>query len=123
MYPGWAYLHGLAIDMDVKSNYNVVIPAFLSTVAKYCGGFSYENVLRLIIIGTLAYYVAVWAFLRYWLKSTLLAAFGFLLAVKLQMFHWGVLPLLWRYPSATPVRYLFDLLPVFFIYKHAVMRP
>ena len=119
MYPGWAYLHGLALDMDVSSNYGVVIPAFLSTVAKYCGGFSYENVLRLIIIGTLAYYVAVWAFLRFWLKSTLLAAFGFLLAVKLQMFHWGILPVLWRYPSATPVRYLFDLWPVFFVYKHS----
>jgi len=117
--PGWSYLHGLVIYKDVGSNYNVVIPAFLSTVAKYCGGFSYENVMRLIIIGTLAYYVAVWAFLRCWLKTSLLAAFGFLLAVKLQMFHWGILPLLWRYPSATPVRYLFDLVPVFFIYKHA----
>ena len=50
MSPGWAYLHGLSIDMDINSNYNVVIPAFLSTVAKYCGGFNYENVLRLIII-------------------------------------------------------------------------
>ncbi len=117
--PGWSYLHGLTIYRDVASNYNVVIPAFLSTVAKYCGGFSYENMMRLIMIGTLSYYVAVWAFLRFWLKSGLLAAFGFLLAVKLQMFHWGILPVLWRYPSATPVRYLFDLVPVFFIYKHA----
>ncbi len=119
MFPGWAYLHGLALYKDVSSNYSVLIPAFLSTIAKYCGGFSYENVLRLIIIGTLAYFIAVWAFLRYWLKSTLLAAFGLLLAVKLQMFHWGVVPVIWRYPSATPVRYLFDLLPIFFIYKHA----
>lgn len=120
MSPGWAYLHGVAIDVDVNSNYNVLIPAFLSTIAKYAGGFNYENVLRWIIIGTLTYYVAVWAFLRGWLKSSLLAAFGLLLAVKLQMFHWGVLPVLWRFPSATPVRYLFDLLPLFFVYKHSI---
>ena len=120
MHPGWAYLHGLTIDKDVNCNYSVVIPAILGTVAKYGGGFNYDNVMRLIIIATLAYYLAVWAFLRTWLKSALLAAFGFLLAVKLQMFHWGILPVLWRYPSATPVRYLFDLLPVFFVYKHSV---
>ena len=119
MAPGWAWLHGLALDRDITSNYSVVMPAFLSTVVKYGGGFSYENAMRWIIIGTLAYYVAVWVFLRSWLKSSLLAAFGFLLAVKLQMFHWGIYPLLWRYPSATPVRYLFDLVPIFFIYKHA----
>jgi hypothetical protein len=119
MAPGWAYLHGLSIDMDVNSNYNVVLPAFLSTVAKCCGGFTYENVLRLIIIGTLAYFVAAWVLLRVWLKSRLLAAFGLLLLVKLMMFHWGILPVLWRYPSATPVRYLFDLIPVFLIYKHS----
>ncbi len=119
MSPGWAYTHGLAINKDVVSEYSVVTPVFLSTVAKYCGGFNYENVMRLIVIMTLAYYAAVWAFLRVWLKSTLLAAFGFLLVVKLQMFHWGILPVLWRYPSATPVRYLFDLVPIFLIYKHA----
>jgi len=120
MSPGWAYLHGLHINMDVNSNYNVVMPAFLSTLAKCFGGFTYENVLRWVVILTLAYFVAAWGFLRYWLGSSLLAAFGFLLAIKLMMFHWGVLPVLWRFPSATPVRYLFDLVPMFFIYKHAV---
>ena len=119
MFPGWSYLHGLSIDRDVNSNYSVVVPAFLSTMARFFGGFNYENVMRLIVICTLSYYVAVWAFLRFWLRSSLLAAFGLLLAVKLQMFHWGILPVLWRYPSATPVRYIFDLLPVFFVFKHA----
>lgn len=119
MSPGWAYLHGLSINMDVNSNYNVILPAFLSNLAHMFGGFNYENVLRWIVILTLGYYVAVWGLLREWLSSSLLAAFGFLLFVKLNMFHWGILPVLWRYPSATPVRYLFDLVPIFFIFKHS----
>ena len=120
MAPAWSYLHGLVIDHDVTSNYGVIVPVLFGTLAKIFGGFSYEKILWLIVIGTLFYYVAVWALIRTWLKSSLLAAFGLILAVKLQMFHWGILPVLFRYPSATPIRYLFDLIPIFLIYKHSI---
>src|SRR5262249_44816675 len=72
-------------------------------------GFSYARAVALIIALVIVYYAAFYLFLRAWLSSQALAAFGTLLAVKLQLFHWGVAPLCWQFPSALPLRHLFDL--------------
>ena len=48
------------------------------------------------------YYFLLYGLWRYWTGSFWLSFFAVVLCVKLQFFHWGVIPLIWIYPSATP---------------------
>jgi hypothetical protein len=118
MAPGWAYLNGLTLNMDVTSQYSMVIPAVISRLADMSGGFSYHNVLAVLIGLSAAYFIALYFVFRSWLKSALWATFGILLAIKLHMFHAGVSPVIWRYPSATVMRYWFDWIALYAISRH-----
>ncbi len=118
MAPAWAYQQGLTLNMDVISPYSTVMPVVFSFLSKLVGGFNYHNVVALFIAATIAYYIVFYALLRRWLGSALLASFGTLLAIKLQMFHWGVSPLIWQFPTATVLRYIFDLPVLWCIWQH-----
>jgi len=118
MAPAWAYQHGLTLNIDVISEYSVVMPAVVSFLSKLSGGLSYHNVVVMIMIATVLYFIGFYFFLRRWLDSAFLASFGVLLAIKLQMFHWGVSPLIWQFPTATVTRYLFDLPVLWCLWQH-----
>jgi len=122
MAPGWAYICGCVLDVDVISRYGIGAPIVLSTLAKGLGGFSYLNMLRVIMWICLIYYVLCYVFLRVWLKSFTLAAAGILIGIKLQMFYTLTLPQPLTYASATPVRFMGDILFMFFIWGHINSR-
>lgn len=118
MAPAWAHLNGLVLNKDVISEYGVALPAVLGQILARTGGFDYGPAIVLIISTAIAYYLLAYTLLRRWLCSRAIATFGTLLAVKLQLFHWGVLPLVWRFPSATPLRYFPDVFFLLCILSH-----
>ena len=109
MSSGWAYLNGQMPYIGVISQYGVGVVGVLSRIASLFGGFDYLPVLKMIITFVIGYYMLLYVFLRYWLGSTTLALAGFFAAFRLQMFHYGVSPLCWTYPSTTPVRFGLDI--------------
>ncbi len=109
MSPGWAYLNGQLPYVGAISQYGVGVPAVLSRLAFLFGGFDYLPVLKMIMVLVIGYYLLLYGFLRYWLKSIPLALAAFFVAFRLQMFHYGVSPLCWIYPSTTPLRFGLDI--------------
>ncbi len=122
MAPGWAYEKGLTLNVDITSQYSLIVPIIFNKLAHWTGGFDHAHVVRLLITWVMFYYILFYFFVRQWTGSLLLAGFAVVLLVKLQFFHWGVLPLVWIYPSATPVRFGFDLLFLFFCWRFAQER-
>lgn len=120
MAPGWAHLKGLVLNRDVTSEYSVVIPAVFGAIARWMGGLNYHNAVVILITVSILYFIGLYFFLRRWLGSSLIAAFGTLLAIKVQMFHWGVTPIIWQFPSATVIRYVFDLPVLWLLWRHCV---
>ncbi len=118
MAPGWAYVSGCVLNVDVTSRYGVGVPVVLTTLAKLFGGFSYLNIIKVVMSLSIVYYVAAYVFLRLWLKSVLLAAAAMLMLIKLQMFYSLAFPQPFTYPSATPARFMFDIIFMFAILAH-----
>lgn len=110
MSPGWAHLNGLLLNLDVTSQYSLAIPVIVAGLLNIFGGFDYFNVIALIIGVCMAYYFCLFVFIQRWLGSKALSAAATLVFVKLQLFHWGVAPLVWQYPSATAFRHWPDIL-------------
>ncbi len=117
MSPGWAYHNGLVLNKDVTSEYSLIIPIVFNGLMKLAGGFSYAHAVGIMIGLCAMYYFLFYGFWRYWTGSVLLSFFAVVLGIKLQFFHWGVVPLIWIYPSATPLRSLFDVFFLFFILR------
>jgi len=113
MSPGWAHHNGLTLNKDVTSEYSLIIPIVFDTLMEWAGGFSYAHAVSLMIGLSAVYYFLLYGLWRYWTKSFWLAFFAVILCIKLQFFHWGVVPMIWIYPSATPLRFLPD---VFFLF-------
>ncbi len=111
--PAWAYLSGCVLDFDVISQYGLGMPVIIGLLAKCLGGFSYLNVVVVMIGMVILYFVLFYIFLRLWTKSALLALAAVLFAIKVQMFHTGVFPFVFTYGSASVIRYFFD---IFFLY-------
>jgi len=122
MAPGWAYLSGCVLNVDVLCQYGIGMTVAVTKLAQAIGGFSYQNVLWVYVYATCFYFIAAYFLLRFWLGSFLLAAAGVFLSIKFQMFHWGVAPLIWEFLSATVVRYFFDMFFLFFILHHIRYR-
>lgn len=112
MAPAWAYLSGSILNVDVISQYGLGLPIFIADLAKFFGGFTYENVLRVMVWGNIIYFLGWYFLLRYWLKSPAIAAAGILFAIKIQMFNVNTYPIVFTYPSDTIFRYALDV--VFF---------
>jgi hypothetical protein len=115
MSPAWGYHNGLVLNRDVTSEYSLIIPIVFNGLMKLAGGFSYAHAVGIMIGLCAMYYFLLYGLWRYWTGSFCLSFFAVLLSIKLQFFHWGVIPLIWVYPSATPLRSLFDVFFLFFI--------
>ena len=66
----------------------------------------------------IVYFILTYFFVRYWLKSALIGGVAFLLIFRLQMFHYGVSPLIWCTLSASPVRFGLDILWMAMLLRH-----
>jgi hypothetical protein len=117
MSPAWAYHNGLTLNKDVTSEYSLIIPIVFNGLMKLAGGFSYAHAVGIMIGLCAMYYLLLYGLWRYWTGSLLLSFFAVVLSIKLQFFHWGVIPLIWIYPSATALRSLFDIFFLFFILR------
>ena len=118
MSPGWAYHNGLVLSKDVTSEYSLIIPIVFDALMKLAGGFNYAHAVGLMIGLSAMYYFLLYGLWRYWMGSFWLSFFAVLLSIKLQFFHWGVIPMIWIYPSATPLRFLPDVFFLFFILRY-----
>lgn len=118
----YAYHMGAVLDIDIIGQYGVGASVVMALVMKLFGGPSYETALMFKMYGIMTYYLLCFFFLRYWLKSTAIAAAGIFFFIKLQMLHPGVFPIALTYGSATAIRYWFDIIFFFLIYAH-ILRP
>lgn len=109
MSSAWAVYKGGIPDVDMANSYGIGLPFVLSGLARIFGGVNYEHVLFVLIILSIVYFTACFFLLSYWLNNVLLALAGVILMIKLQMFHYGAAPIIWKYPNGTVVRYFFDI--------------
>ncbi len=120
MSPGVGIAHGLKPYVDVMSQYGVGIPITLTKLSQALGSFDYVPMLSLIIALVMIYYVMAYVFVRWWLGSAWLALAAVVVAIRVNLMHFGVSPLVWIYPSASPLRSYWDIL--FFIAMLAYVR-
>jgi len=115
--PAWAYHNGLTLNKDVTSEYSLMMPIVFDGLMKLAGGFSYAHAVSIVIGLSIFYYLLLYGLWRYWIGSFWLSVFAVVLSIKLQFFHWGVIPLIWIYPNATPIRFLPDIFFLYFILR------
>ncbi len=118
MSPGWAYLSGCALNVDVISQYGLGLPILVAQLSKILGGFSYEHVLRVMVVVNMIYYLGWYWLLCSWLKNKPLVIAGMLFAIKIQMFNTSSYPIVFTYPSSTVLRYMFDVVLFAFMLGH-----
>ncbi len=118
MAPAWAYLKGALPYVDVISQYGVGIPVVMGLAGKFFGGFSYERIFSLFVILVIMYYIGLYVFLRQWLKSLPIALCVLFMGIKTQMFHPGVNPFVFTYPSSIVLRNILDVFFFFTILAH-----
>jgi hypothetical protein len=119
MMPGWAYLNHDGLNSNIYSPWGMGAVIFISRCARALGGFDYAHVLTVLMAMVIVYYGFLYIFLRAWLRSVLLAAATVAVAVKVQMFHTGISPLIWAFPQDTPVRHWLDLPALWFLWRHS----
>ena len=119
MMPGLGFTHGLGLNSDIFSPWGAGAVVVISRLAQLLGGFDYAHVLQVLMSMAILYYVLFYFFVKSWLGETLLAVFAVAVAVKIQMFHAGISPLIWNFPQDTPVRHLLDLIVLLCLFKHA----
>ncbi len=118
MAPGVSSVYGGLPYVDVISQYGVGIPVLLSKLCVLFGGFDYLPFLRMNVAFGILYFILFYCFTRVWLGSAILAFAAFLVVFRLQMFHYGVSPLCWIYPSSTPIRFGLDIVWLWFLWRH-----
>ena len=118
MAPGWAYLSGQSLDVDVISQYGIGFVVVISRLAQLLGGFSYEHVMAIMVYGTLVYYLTWYFLVRRLFGSTVLTAAVMLLGIKWQMFHSGAFPFVFTYGSMTPMRFVYDVIYFWCLWMH-----
>jgi len=109
MAPGWAFLSGCVLNVDVISQYGLGLPILTAQLSKMLGGFSYVHVLEVIMGVNIIYYLGWYGLLRSWLKNIPVVIAGMFFAVKIQMFNASSYPIIFTYPSSTVLRYVFDV--------------
>lgn len=120
--PAYAYLTGLKLNVDVISKYGLGMPIVLAFLTKALGGFSYVHLLQVLMVISIAYYIAWFLLMRRWLGSTLIAMAAILFAMRTQMFHIGAYPNPFTYASGTPLRFFIDIVVFWFLYQHIRTR-
>ena len=122
MAPGWAWVSGCILDVDIISRYGFGIPIVLASLAKLLGGYNYMNVFLVIMWICIIYYLLCYLFLRLWLKNFILAAAAILVGIKTQMFYTLSFPQPLTYSSGTPARFMLDIVFMLFIWGHLKTR-
>jgi len=117
MSSAWAWLKGCVLNVDVISQYSILLPSMMGTMAQWMGGLTYAHADEILMAATAVYLLTAYAFMRYWLKDVFIAAFGLFFFMKWHLFHWGVSPIIWMLPGVIPVRYLFDVVVLGLILK------
>lgn len=107
--PGWAHRMGRLLNMDIITQYGVGMPVILSELSRVFGPYGYVSLLATIMWLCISYYVGWYVLLRKWYGSVLIASAAILAAFRVQMFHTGTFPFVFTYPSALPIRYIFDI--------------
>ncbi len=118
MAPAWAYTKGAVLNVDIMTEYGVGTPIVMAWFAKLMGGFSYTHILWFWMGGTILYFMLCFIFLHRWLGSWALGLLATLLAIKFQMFHSGTFPFIFTFPSATVMRYFWDIIFFLFLLGH-----
>jgi len=118
--PGWAAVSGSRLYDQTFSQYGYGMPHVLGKLATILGGFNYEHLLMVIISVAILYGIIFYFFLKAWLNSRWAAILGLLLVFKWHLF-WPEPAdfFVWKYPSATLVRYFFDIVVFLMIMLHA----
>lgn len=120
MAPGWAYVNGLKPYVDVLSEYGAGVPAVLTTISKLFGPFSYDSIYQTIIWMTIGYIVLYYVFLRVYFRRVLLSIAAILIGIKFILFYTMSYPLVYTYPSSTPLRCFTDVF--FFLFLLGYIR-
>ncbi len=118
MLPGWGDTQGQGLNMDIFSSWGMGAVILIGRCSKVLGGFDYAHVLTVSMVMVIIYYGFLYGFLRVWLGSVLLAAAIVAVAVKIQMFHAGVSPLIWIFPQDTPLRHWLDIPILWCLWQH-----
>lgn len=116
--PGWAHRTGRLLNMDIITQYGVGMPVILSELSRVFGPYNYVSLLATLMWLCIVYYVGWYVLLRKWYGSVLIAAAAIFAAFRVQMFHTGTFPFVFTYPSALPVRYIFDIVLFWLIWLH-----
>jgi len=118
MTPLWAYHKALTPEVQFFAVLNWGALVLVHALVSLAGGLTYVHVVGVLCFLAVAYYTAFYYFLRFWL-GILPAIFGVLLAVKLQMFHMGINPLIWVYPDQSVLRHTLDVAVFFCLLVYA----
>jgi len=119
MAPALAHAHGLRLGSDFYSQYGVGWPMVLHWLGGAKGLAGYTMLIRLEVLVGCAYFLALFVFLRSWLRSASWATTGLLLALILALFtDTGIGPK-WLWPSSTVMRYAFDIMLFGVLVAHA----
>ena len=104
--PALAYRAGLSLGTDLRTYYGLGWPV----VFAHLHALTYTGIIRLEAVYGCVYFIGVYAFLRVLVGDRRWAAAGTGLAVFLQMFAgFPALLVMWRFPSATIMRWPFDV--------------
>ncbi len=120
MSPAWAYLNGFVINMDTQSIYGCGIPVVLGRLAQWIGGFSYENVIKVMTAMVILYGIGFYALLRLLSRDIILSLLGISLFISWQIFNVDPYILVW--PNRTPVRFFFDVALLLFLFFYSRRR-
>lgn len=122
MGPGWAYLKGSVLNVDVLSQYGIGMPLSMAHLSELLGGFRYETVVFLLMVFICIYYVMAYCLLRLWIPSWLLATSAWLIGFKCQMFYTLSYPCILTYPQSSVLRFFFDVPLMFLLWAYAKKR-
>ncbi len=119
MAPALAHAHGLRLGTDFYSQYGVGWPMVMDALGRATGAAGYTTFIRLEVLVGCTYFLALFVFLRAWLRSASWATAGLLLALELALFtDTGIGPK-WLWPSSTVMRYAFDIALFAVLLAHA----
>lgn len=118
MMPAWAAVNHEGLNTDVYAWWGMGAAVFIGKCAKLLGGFDYARVLTVMMGMVIVYYALLYAFLRAWLGSVVLAAACVAVAVKVQMFNSGISPIIWAFPQDTPLRHWLDVPVLWCLWRH-----
>ncbi len=119
MAAGWAAYCGHIMDVDQISQYGVGMPIVFAQICRWLGGFSHEHVFEIVMWGNIVYFCVMYGMLcQVWRRSPVLNAIAMLVLLRVQLFHPGVYPFGLTYPSATAIRYIFDVFVFILLWMH-----